>query len=160
VIRRLWPVLGLLAASAIQVACSGSDSPGLDYKPATVEQVEGTDVSRVILTAIAAERIGIQVQPVREEPASAALHGTRTGNMLIPTASLLYDTAGGVWVYVAIPDPGDAAGLPLTYQRHEVVVARIQGDLAVLSSGPAPGTPVVIVGAAELFGAENGVEGE
>ena len=34
------------------------------------------------------------------------------------------------------------------------VVARVAGDLAVLSSGPSVGTQVVSVGVAELFGTE------
>ena len=34
---------------------------------------------------------------------------------------------------------------------------QIEGDLAVLSDGPASGTAIVVVGAAELFGAETGI---
>jgi len=42
----------------------------------------------------------------------------------------------------------------LTYQRQRIGVERIVGDLAVLSEGPAVGTPIVTVGAAMLYGAE------
>jgi hypothetical protein len=48
----------------------------------------------------------------------------------------------------------------LTYVREEVTVADIDGDSAILSSGPDVGAVVVTVGAAELLGAENGVAGE
>jgi hypothetical protein len=48
----------------------------------------------------------------------------------------------------------------LTYERQAVGIARIDGDTAVLRSGPAPGTRVVTVGAQELLGAELGVAGE
>jgi hypothetical protein len=48
----------------------------------------------------------------------------------------------------------------LTFVPQEVVIARIDGDTAILTSGPAPGTEVVTVGAAELLGAEYGVPGE
>jgi hypothetical protein len=34
-------------------------------------------------------------------------------------------------------------------------VASISGDQAVLSAGPAPGTPVVTLGTALLYGTEN-----
>jgi hypothetical protein len=43
--------------------------------------------------------------------------------------------------------------------RQRVGVARIDGDLAILGSGPAPGTAVVTVGVAELLGTELGVGG-
>ena len=159
-IRRFWPVLGLVVVSALQVACSGNEAPAEDYKPATIEQVEGTDLSRVILTAPAAERLGLKVEALREEPTGAATNWKQTGKTVIPAAALLYDTEGAAWVYVAVIDPANAVGTPLTFQRHGVTVARIQADLAFLSSGPPVGTLVVIVGAAELLGAENGVEGE
>jgi hypothetical protein len=40
------------------------------------------------------------------------------------------------------------------FERQPVKVERVVGELAVLSAGPAVGTPVVTVGAALLFGAE------
>jgi hypothetical protein len=46
---------------------------------------------------------------------------------------------------------------PLTFVRHAIHIDHIQGDLAVLSDGPPVGTALVIVGAAELFGAETGI---
>jgi hypothetical protein len=44
--------------------------------------------------------------------------------------------------------------------RAPVTIARLDGDRAYLSDGPAPGTQVVVVGAPELLGVELGVEGE
>jgi hypothetical protein len=67
-------------------------------------------------------------------------------------AALVYDDSGDIWVYTVTR--------PLTYMRQRVAVARIEGDLAVLESGPAPGTAVVTVGVAELLGSEYGVEGQ
>ena len=46
---------------------------------------------------------------------------------------------------------------PLTFVRHRVVIDKIDRGLAVLQDGPAVGTKVVTVGAAELYGAESGV---
>jgi len=48
---------------------------------------------------------------------------------------------------------GTPAGAPIK-------VASIQGDTAVLSDGPAPGTEVVTVGGEELLGTEFAIEGE
>jgi hypothetical protein len=62
---------------------------------------------------------------------------------------VLYDAKGATWVYT---NPS-----PLTFVRHAIHIDHIQGDLAVLSDGPPVGTALVIVGAAELFGAETGI---
>jgi hypothetical protein len=65
---------------------------------------------------------------------------------VVPYSSVYYDAKGAPWVYVN--------GTPLTYQRERIGVERIIGDLAVLSEGPAVGTPIVTVGAPMLYGAE------
>ena len=65
---------------------------------------------------------------------------------VVPYSSVYYDAKGAPWVYVN--------GTPLTYQRQRIGVERIIGDLAVLSEGPAVGTPIVTVGAPMLYGAE------
>jgi hypothetical protein len=45
----------------------------------------------------------------------------------------------------------------LTYTRHPVTVEAIDGDQAILADGLTPGTEVVTVGVAELYGAELGI---
>jgi hypothetical protein len=47
----------------------------------------------------------------------------------------------------------------VTFIREAVTILRIDGDVAVLQSGPPVGTSVVTVGTAELLGTERGVEG-
>jgi multidrug efflux pump subunit AcrA (membrane-fusion protein) len=69
-----------------------------------------------------------------------------TPRKVIPYAALLYDADGSSWTYTN-PEP-------LVFVRHRVSVDHIVNDLAVLSEGPPSGTPVVTVGASELFGAE------
>ena len=64
----------------------------------------------------------------------------------VPYAALFYDTKGQGWVYT---NPA-----PLTYVRHKISIESIEGDVAVLTEGPASGTPVVTVGAMLLYGAE------
>ena len=46
---------------------------------------------------------------------------------------------------------------PNVYIRQPITVHHIEGDRAVLTAGPAAGTAVVSVGAAELYGTETGV---
>lgn len=109
-----------------------------DTRPAQVAPIPGTDLARVTLTKQAAQRLGITTVPVVAEPA-----------LVVPYAAVIYDTNGSTWVYT---NPA-----PLAYVRHRISINRITGEQAVLSDGPAVGTPVVTTGAAELFGAERGV---
>ena len=67
---------------------------------------------------------------------------------VVPWSAIVYDVDGGAWVY--------EAKAPHVFVRRRVQVRRVDGDLAVLASGPAPGTKVVSQGAAELFGTELG----
>ena len=140
--------LFLLAVLAI-VACSSADKAGVavkaDEEPAVVAPIAGSELKSVTLSARAAERLGIASQLVSEVPASGGHPAARA----IPLAAIVYDTRGDAWVFAVTP--------PRTYLRRALKVARVQGDLAVLESGPDAGTAVVTVGAAELFGAEVGV---
>ena len=71
---------------------------------------------------------------------------------VIPYSAVVYDTDGSTWTYV-----NTAAR---TYEREPITVTDIDGDVALLSAGPAAGTPVVTVGAAELLGTEYNISGE
>ena len=68
---------------------------------------------------------------------------------VVPYAAVLYYAGGNTWAYTT-PQP-------LTFVRQAIHIDYIEGDLAVLADGPPSGTEVVIVGAAELFGAETGI---
>lgn len=68
-------------------------------------------------------------------------------HLVVPTAAVLYDVYGGAWVYVRTA--------PQNYRRNRVLVDHTDGQ-AVLTQGPEVGTPVVVHGAAELFGIEFG----
>jgi hypothetical protein len=63
---------------------------------------------------------------------------------------VIYDLAGQSWAYVNTE--------PRTYVRQPVTIDYSKGQVTVLKDGPAVGTSVVSVGAAELFGAETGVK--
>lgn len=68
---------------------------------------------------------------------------------VVPWASVLYDLHGNTWVYTS-PERS-------SFVRRAVSVDHVEGDVAVLASGPPVGTAVVTTGAAELFGTELGV---
>jgi hypothetical protein len=112
-------------------------------EPATVEHIEGTELSRVTLSQRASERLGIETVQVVDEQVDGAARKT------IPYGSVIYDATGGTWTYTN-PEP-------LVFVRHAITIDRIEGDQVVLSDGPPSGTNVVKVGAALLFGAEYGV---
>jgi hypothetical protein len=139
---RRWQVLILVLAALPLAACQGGseeEEEGGD-EPARIVPVEGSDTSRVILTAQAAERLGIQTAPVRDV----------AGGTVIPYSAVVYDPDGKTWAY-ANPEP-------LTFLRSAITVDRITGDEAFLLEGPPPGTAVVTIGAVELYGAELGIE--
>jgi hypothetical protein len=143
--RRTLVAIGLLAVGLQLSACTqqAAEAEGAADKPAKVEQVEGAEVSRLTLTAKAAERFGIRTKPVL-----AGKIGRAT-RRVVPYSAVLYDPKGDTWVYIN-PEP-------LTYVRERVTVDYIQDGQAVLTDGPPEGTPVVAVGAAELYGTEFGV---
>jgi hypothetical protein len=144
--NRRWLVLaGLLAAGLQLSACTQqtAEADGATNEPAKVEQVAGSDVSRLTLTARAAERLGIKTAPVRQ----ANVEGQ--ARKLVPYGAVLYDATGTTWVYVTRE--------PFSYLRERINVDDIEDAQAVLTDGPAAGTAVVSVGAAELYGTELGV---
>jgi hypothetical protein len=235
---RLWAAVAILAGLQT-AACTQKAEILSEIKPAKVERVQGTELSRLTLTPKAVERLDIKTAAVREEqigarkrqaagevihrPAAAANDGSKvwvrvamspadlrsvagsqpaqiasladvTGGTtaraiaslngakeltalhyavdqadgftpgqrvrvelalsgaakrrVVPTSSVLYDAKGKTWVYTS-PEPR-------VFVRHAITVDHIDGDRVVLSDGPAPGTAVVTVGAAELLGTEYG----
>ena len=143
--KRWIAILGLLIAVPQLSACTQTSAEATGgAEPAKVEHVEGAeDVSRLTLTAKAAERLGIQTAQVREQTVA----GKR--RKVIPYGALLYDSKGATYVYVTQQ--------PLTYVRQPVTVDYVGAGIVVLTAGPAAGTQVVSVGAAELYGTETGV---
>jgi hypothetical protein len=94
----------------------------------------------VILTAEAANRLGIQTTTVRDVKIGGELR------KVVPYAAIFYDLHGTTWVYT---NPA-----PLTFVRARISVDTIDGDQAILSDGPPAGTAVVTVGEPELYGTE------
>jgi hypothetical protein len=133
----LIPVL-VVGLALLGAGCGGGSEEAVEAEPAAVEAIKGTDLSRVILTAEAARRIDVHTAPARAA-------GKRT---VIPYDAVLYDANGDTWTYTSPKH--------LVYVREDITVDRIDGDRAILSAGPASGTPVVTVGATEIWGVEYG----
>ena len=145
--RNRWIVTVLIVAALSLAACGGSTSADEETSaPAVLEQIEGSDLMRITLTEDAAGRLDIQTATVQEGQAA----GSSTQQTTIPYAAVLYDPDGVTFTYTS-PEP-------LVFVRQPITVDRIDGDLAFLTDGPPTGTSVVVVGAAELFGTELGID--
>lgn len=142
-----WSLLGLCIAGAPLAACR-RPAVAAESEPTAVkvEQIEGTDLSRLTLTEQAAQRLDIQTAQVGTDLVAGA------PRKVVAYAAILYDTDGDTWTYTT-PEP-------LTFVRAPVTVDYVEGDQAVLSDGPPVGTTVVTVGAAELYGSEEEFEEE
>ena len=138
--RRLVGVLVIACLAGGPVAACGevpeAAPAATGLEAATLEEVEGQNVSRITLTEKAAERLGVTTGAVE----------TVEGKLQVPYSSLIYDASGVTWVYTN-PEP-------LVFIREPVAVERIEAPTVKLASGPQPGTKIVTVGAAELLGAE------
>ena len=137
-----WLILIALLAALSLSACAPAAPVEDEIKPVTLEQITGTDLNRLTLTADAAKRLDVQTAEVREVD----------GKMVVPYASILYEANGNTWIYVNVA--------PLVYVRQAIVIDSINGDEAILSKGPDSGSTVVTVGAAELYGSESEFEEE
>jgi hypothetical protein len=137
----------VLAGIVLTGCASKGSSESAGGEPASVEAIEGSEVGKVIVTERGASRIGLKT--VRVLTTSGIATPART---VVPLVAVLYDHNGVSWVYTS-PES-------LTYIRQRVVIDHVDGDDALLRSGPAPGTLVVTVGGAELLGTEYVVEGE
>jgi hypothetical protein len=104
--------------------------------PVMLETVEGADGARLTLSSEGAERLRLATAGVTADEA-----GVR-----VPYSALIYKADGTTWVYASLEE--------FVFQREPVTVGAVEGDSVLLTAGPQPGTLVVVIGAAELFGAE------
>jgi hypothetical protein len=135
----------ILIVAGLLAGCAQPTVEAAPEAAVTIEPIDGTELARITVSERAAERLGIQTEPVRDEPRA----GERRA--VVSFAAVVYDAQGNTWAYVT--------SQPLVFTRHAITVDFIDGGDAVLSDGPSPGTKVVTVGAAELYGAETGVGG-
>ena len=134
----------LVVVSGVAAACSAPAGAAAPTEPAvTVEEIEGSELERLTLSASAASRLGVQTSPV--QAAGAA------GRSVVPYSAVVYDAAGDAWAYENVDG--------LTFVRHPLTVESVVDGEAFLTDGPALEALVVTVGAAELYGVEKGVGG-
>ena len=133
--RTLLFLLMIMVAALGLAACGPKPTTLEKINPSTLEDLEGSDLKRVILTEKAAERIGVETVPM--------------SGLVVPYSAVIYDTEGNTWVYTN-PEP-------LTFVRTLIVVDRIEDDQAFLSQGLETDAPIVTVGVIEIYGAETGV---
>jgi hypothetical protein len=106
--------------------------------PARVDKNAATGIAKLTVSERGLERLDLKTDLVKT--------GASGTGISLPYAALLYDADGKTWVYTS--------PTPQTFERQEVIVARIEAGVVTATAGPPAGTTIVTVGAAELFGAE------
>lgn len=135
-----------IIAAAVLLSLAGCDKDVKSAGATTAKPVSATAAApapsgpkRITLKDLETKRLGIELAEV-----------TKSGERLtMPYNALLYDPTGGEWAF-ANPEGN-------VYHRTALKVEAIEGDKVYLTSGPAVGTKVVTMGAAELYGIEFGV---
>lgn len=133
----LWTVIG----TALVLAGCKTDKVAETHHPAKLVETGQEGIMKVVLEEKALARLGLETAPVREE----IVNGER--RLVVPYGAIMYDTKGDTWTFTN-PEPR-------SFVRHRIAVQNVRGEHAILTEGPPAGTLVVIVGAAELMGAEH-----
>ena len=130
-----WLLVVVVFAGLLLSACGAKTAAPEKIVPSKLEPIEGTDLSKVILTEKAAERIGVE---------TVSASGTE-----VPYAAVIYDIEGNTWIYTN-PEP-------LTFVREPIVIDHIDGDTAFLAESLPGELNVVTMGVIEIYGTETGV---
>jgi hypothetical protein len=134
--------LGVAAVLVVVLAlgaCGAEVESELAQSPIQIEEIEGSDTSRITLSESAAERLDIQT-------ASVASSGN---GFVVPSAAVNIDPSGVYWVYTS-PDS-------LVFIREQLSNAHEEGLQTFFDIGPGLGMAVVTTGVPELYGAEIGI---
>jgi hypothetical protein len=163
--KRLLAAIAALAGVAL--AGCGSASPPPPPVSGSLVGASSTSPGQIVLSALGAQRIGLQTAKATSASPPAAVttttivagvkHTTTTHpaapagspTVIVPYSSVIYDPSGRVYVFTNTR--------PLTFVETPITVANISGNSAYLTKGPKPGTSVVTVGAEELYGVQTGV---
>jgi len=152
-LRALWLRVPIYAGEAAMF------SPG---RPVKVETLSGTPLgtARPVEAPPTGDSLAATVDFYYETPVSAhnwkpgervaVAMGSSTSTTLrtVPYSAVVYDIQGGSWVYEQAANR--------RYVRRRVQIHHATSGIAYLASGPAPGTPILVEGAAELWGVEFG----
>ncbi|MBT8200053.1 MAG: hypothetical protein KJO36_06015 [Acidimicrobiia bacterium] len=129
----------ILALALVAAACGSNGETAEKEAPATLIEVAGTELWKIELTQLAADRLDIQTTEVSATDAG----------MSVPSDAVIIIPDGTYWVYTN-PEP-------LTYLREELTSVYEEDLHAFFENGPAPGSKVVTVGVPELYGTEFGI---
>ena len=135
--RYLTPV-ALMVAGLI-AGCGSSSQPAVPQSSRVVH-VPGSSQTKIVLSAVGAQRIGIRTTRVQ---------GAKAGSIAIPYSAVIYDPDGKTFAFTALS--------PLSYTEEPIAIGHISGNTAYLRKGLRAGTQVVTVGAEELYGVQSGV---
>ena len=144
--RRFWFIALVLIGAlglALYSRVAADEGDAAQSEPAYVEPIDGSSLSRIVLSEQAAKRIAVATTPVADDASNGV------PNKVIPYSAVIYSPNGETWAYTS-PEPR-------VFVREAIAIERIEGDKAFLTDGPDVGTEVVTVGAAELLGAESGL---
>jgi hypothetical protein len=132
-------------ARIFQLATRSGKADGVLAKPSGIAPAEDAKRSMLVyFYVIDGKDHGIA--PNERVRVELPLADTGEKRKMVPYSAVYYDAKGEAWVYL---NPK-----PLTYERRQIKVAHVVGDIAALSDGPEVGATVVTVGAAMLYGAE------
>ena len=138
---------GINAGQPVRVSSLRENGPSLSARRVTAPPRATPSAASVdLFFELAAS--GAAFQPGERVSVQVPL-GSSADGLVVPDSALVYDVHGATWVY---EDLGRHV-----YARRRVEVARTIGDRAIISRGLSPGTIVVTVATAELFGVEFGV---
>ena len=137
--RRWLTALGLVAVLLLAGCSKAAEQKHVIKEPVTIEKLDN-GLGRLTLTEKAAERLGIETVVVEDVG----------GRRVIPSGAVIVGAEGGRYVY--------AKRGSLVFVREQIQVEHEDDGKAYLADGPAAGTPVVTIGAAELHGAETGIK--
>ena len=129
----------ILLAALVLGSCGTAEGSAPADSPIQIEEIPGSEISRITLSESAAVRLDIQ---------TASVESSGDG-FVVPSASVIIDPDGVYWVYTN-PDTN-----VFVRERIEPVVE--EGLRAFFETGPEVGMSVVIVGVPELYGAEVGI---
>jgi len=148
-----WVTMAMIVAGVQLAACGGTSDTSSKSVPAEVERIEGEDVSRVILSARAAERLDIQTAPVRVE---RVVRKWVVGGevMAVPTNGVTPPTEApvrtAVWVRVALSegelnrmDRGEPARILPLARDHEGPGATAQAVAGLAVNDPEAASEVL-----------------
>jgi hypothetical protein len=131
-----------LGLAGCQASASGSEAEEAIAAAASVETDAAGGPARLTISEEALERLRLETSPVQDGGG---------GLLSVPYSAVIYDADGATWTFV---DLGDGV-----FQRQAITIASVAADTVTLSAGPALGTDVVTVAAAELVGVEAGISG-